>query len=384
MTTEFTPFKINVPQSQLDDLKTRLERTIWPSEIEPQAWRQGPTISYVQRLVHRWRTSFDWRAQESHLNHYPQFLTEIDGQRVHFIHARATEGKGKLALLLLHGWPGSIAEYVDVIQPLTNPHAAGIENNDAFDVVIPSLPGYGFSGPPRQAGWNDTRMAKAFLELMTRLGYERFGVQGGDAGAIIAPEIARQAPNRVIGVHVHAATTGFIPLRPLTAEEMASLGKSEKVRQERLQRYMRDWFGYNVIQSHRPQALSFALSDSPAGWLAWSTELFAGFGEKVGAIDDDVILTNATIHWVAGTVASSIRHYYENARDPNAWAPKTNSGVPTAVAIFQEADVPIRKFAEEANTIARWTEYEKGGHYPILEVPHVWVKGVREFFSNLH
>ena len=165
---------------------------------------------------------------------------------------------------------------------------------------------------------------------------------------------------------------------------MAALTKAEKVRLERLQTYLRDWFGYNVIQSHRPQALAFALSDSPAGWLAWTIELFADFGNKVGAVNDTAVLTNATIHWVAGTVPSSIRHYYENAHDPNAWTPKTNSGVPTAVAVFQEADVPIRKFAEEANTIARWTEYEKGGHYPALEVPDVWTEDVRDFFRNLH
>jgi len=377
MTAEFSPFKINIPQSQLDDLKSRLDRTILPGKLDASDWRYGPTSNYVQRLVNRWRGSFDWRAQETKLNRYPQFLTEIDGQTIHFIHARAAGGNGK-PLLLIHGWPGSIVEYIEVINVLTSPQA-GV----AFDVVVPSLPGYGFSGPTREAGWNDARMAKAFLELMARLGYDRFGVQGGDAGAIIAPEIARQAPNRVLGVHVHAATMGFIPLRPLSPEEMAALNNAEKVRLERLQTYMREWFGYNMIQSRRPNALAFALSDSPAGWLAWTSELFAGFGEKVGAIDDDTILTNATIHWFAGTTASSIRHYYENAHDPNAWAPKANSGVPTAVAIFQEADVPIRKFSEDAHTIVRWTEYEKGGHYPVLEVPEVWTKDVREFFASL-
>ncbi len=176
---------------------------------------------------------------------------------------------------------------------------------------------------------------------------------------------------------------GFIPLRPLSNEETAALTEAEKVRLERSQTYMREWAGYNMIQSHRPQALAFALSDSPAGWLAWTSELFAGFGEKVGAVHDDAILTNATIHWVAGTAASSIRHYYENAHDPKAWAPKANSGVPTAVAIFHEADVAIRKFSEAANTVVRWTEYEKGGHYPVMEVPEVWIKDVREFFSGL-
>ncbi len=367
-----TSFTINVPQSQLDDLKTRLDKTIWPSDIEPEDWRRGPTSSYVKRLVDRWRTTFDWRAQEARLNRYPQFVTQIEGQTLHFIHARATGGHGK-PLLLLHGWPGSILEYIGVIEPLTS---AG------FDLVIPSLPGYGFSGPTREAGWSSGRMVNVFLELMTRLGYDRFGVQGGDMGAIIAPDMARKAPDRVTGVHVHAATMGFIPMRPLSPEEMAALTGAEKMRLGRLQRYMQEWFGYNVIQSHRPQALAFALSDSPAGWLDWSCDIFAGFGEHVGAIADDVILTNATIHWVAGTASSSIRHYYEWAHDPAAWAPRANSGVPTAVAVFNEGDVPIRKIAEETNTIARWTEFEKGGHYPTLEVPDAWLEDVREFFRS--
>jgi pimeloyl-ACP methyl ester carboxylesterase len=375
------PFKIAVPQAQLDELKSRLEATIWPNELEAADWRLGPTKNYVQGLVHRWRTSFDWRAQEMRLNRYPQFLTEIDGQTIHFLHVRSAESNAR-PLLLLHGWPGSILEYIDVIEPLTSPANHG-GSGRAFDLVIPSLPGYAFSGPTREAGWDNDRMAKAFLELMSGLGYERFGVQGGDVGAIIAPEIARQAPARITGVHVHAATIGFIPLRPLSNEEIAELTGAERTRLDRLQRYMQNWFGYNVIQSHRPQALAFGLSDSPAGWLAWSSELFSGFGEKAGAVPDDAILANATAHWVAGTAASSMRHYYENAHNPNAWSPKSNSGVPTAVAVFEEGDVPIRRFGEEANTIVRWTEYAKGGHYPAIEVPGVWTNDVREFFSGL-
>jgi pimeloyl-ACP methyl ester carboxylesterase len=379
MTT--TPFRVAVPQAQLDDLKSRLEATIWPDEFRVDDWRLGPTKNYVQRLAGRWRTSFDWRAQETRLNKHPQFLTEIDGQIIHFLHVRAS-GSNAQPLLLLHGWPGSVIEYLDVIEPLTNPVNHG-GSGGAFDLVIPSLPGYAFSGPTREAGWDNTRMAKAFLELMSRLGYERFGVQGGDMGAIIAPEIARQSPARIIGVHVHAATIGFIPLRPLSNEEVAQLNNVEKVRLARLHGYMQNWSGYNTIQSQRPQALAFALSDSPAGWLAWSSELFTGFGEKVGAVPDEAILANATAHWVSGTAASSMRNYYENAHNPNAWAPKPNSGVPTAVAVFDEGDVPIRRFSEEANTIVRWTEYAKGGHYPTLEVPEVWTKDVREFFSGL-
>jgi pimeloyl-ACP methyl ester carboxylesterase len=250
-------------------------------------------------------------------------------------------------------------------------------------VVIPWLPGFGFSGPTREAGWNNGRIAKALIELMSRLGYERFGVQGGDAGAIIAPEIGRIAPERIVGVHVNAATMGFIPLGPIEPEVFATFTESELVRVKRLQRFMAEHFGFNAVQSTRPMSLGYALSDSPVGLLAWISELFTSFGDRADAVDRDAFLTNLMIYWFTGTVASSMRLYYENAHDPNAWTPKANSGVPTGVAVFGHDEVPLRRYGEQANTIVRWTEYDRGGHYAVIEEPELWTSDVRAFFRAL-
>jgi len=377
-----TPFKIHVSDAQLADLMDRLARTIVPSEVEAKSWSYGPTNAYVEGAVGRLLGGYDWRAEEAAINRHPQFTTEIDGQTIHFIHVKSAE-KNATPLLLIHGWPGSIVEFLGVIGPLTDPVAHGGKAEDAFDVVIPSLPGFGFSGPTREAGWNNGRIGRAFIELMTRLGYQRFGVQGGDAGAIIGPEIGRLAPEKVIGVHVNAATMGFIPMGPISPEDIASFNDREKTRVQRLQRFMAEHFGFNAIQSTRPQALAYGISDSPAGLLAWISELFASFGDRPDAVPLDVFLTNFMIYWFTGTAASSMRLYYENAHDPAAWAPKANSGVPTAVAVFGFDEVPIRRYGEPSNTIARWTEFDVGGHYAVLEVPEVWTGDVRAFFGGL-
>jgi pimeloyl-ACP methyl ester carboxylesterase len=376
-----TPFKIDVSAAQLQDLQDRLARTVMPSEVDG-SWAAGPTNAYVRGAVDRLLGGFDWRKAEAEINQLPQFTTEIDGQNVHFIHVKSAE-KNATPLLLIHGWPGSIVEFLDVIGPLTNPVAHGGRAEDAFDVVVPSLPGFGFSGPTREAGWNNVRIGKAFIELMSRLGYQRFGVQGGDAGAIIGPEIGRLAPERVIGVHLNAATMGFIPFGPVSPEEIATFTDSEKVRLQRVQRFMAEHFGFNVMQSSRPQTLAYGISDSPAGLLAWISELFTSFGDRVDAVPMDRFLTNFMIYWFTGTAASSIRLYYENAHDPEAWSPKANSGVPTGVAVFGFDEVPIRRYGETSNTIVRWNEFDVGGHYAVLEVPGVWVGDVRGFFSQI-
>ena len=371
-------FKIDVPETQLKDLHERLANTIWPSEVEHETWSYGPTHSYVKKLVDRLQNGYDWRKAEAAINKFPQFTTEIDGQNIHFIHVKSAAANAT-PLLLIHGWPGSIVEFLDVIEPLTNPS----QGQPAFDVVVPSLPGFGFSGPTKEAGWNNGRIARAFIALMGELGYESFGVQGGDAGAIIGPEIARLAPEKVTGVHVNAATMGFIPMGPVDPADIEKFTDAEKERMQRLQRFMAEHFGFNAIQSSRPQALAYGISDSPAGLLAWICELFESFGDRVGAVDRDAFLTNFMIYWFTGTAASSMRLYYENMHDPNAWAPKANSGVPTAVAVFKFDEVPIRKFGEQGNTIVRWTEFDKGGHYAVLEVPELWLGDVREFFASL-
>jgi pimeloyl-ACP methyl ester carboxylesterase len=371
--TEVIPFRISVPEAQLADLNQRLANTVFAHELPAADWRSGPTREFVAGMVDRLLHGYDWRTQEAAINAIPQFTTVIDGQPVHFLHV-ATKKETSIPLLLLHGWPGSFVEFLDVAMPLA---AAG------FSVVIPSLPGFGFSGPMREPGWNDGRIATAMLELMTRLGFGRFGVQGGDAGAVIAPAIARAAPERVIGVHVNAATIGFIPMGPIEPNDIGTFSDAEKTRLQRLQQFMAERFGFNALQSSRPQALAYAISDSPAGLIAWFADMFAGFGDKPDAISKDKFLTNMLVYWFTNTAASSIRLYYENAHDPQAWTPKPNSGVPTGVAVFARDEVAIRRFAERGNRIVRWTELSMGGHFAAMEVPEVWAAEVVAFFSAL-
>ena len=376
-----TPFKIAISDAALDDLNARLAQTVLPS-VTTDGWEQGPALSYVQTMLARLRTGFDWRAQEAAINRHPQFTTIIDGQNLHFIHVKSVEANAT-PLLLIHGWPGSFVEFLGVIGPLTDPVAHGGKAENAFDVVIPSLPGFGFSGPTKEAGWNNGRIARALIELMTRLDYARFGVQGGDAGAIIGPEIGRIAPEKVIGIQLNAATMGFIPMGPIEPEVIATFNERELARVQRLQRFMAEHFGFNAVQSSRPQSLAYAVSDSPIGLLAWISDLFTSFGDRPDAVDADAFLTNALVYWFTGTAASSMRLYYENAHDPEAWSPKANSGVPTGVAVFGYDEVPIRRFGEQSNTIVRWTELDEGGHYAVLEVPALWLGEVREFFASL-
>ena len=380
--SKITPFKINVSDAQLSDLKDRLARTIMPSEVESSAWSYGPTNAFVKGAIELLLGGYDWRAKEAEMNRLPQYTTEIDGQTMHFIHVRSAE-KNATPLLLIHGWPGSIVEFVGVIDRLTNPVAHGGKASDAFDVVVPSLPGFGFSGPTRERGWDHPRIGRALIELMGRLGYGKFGVQGGDAGAIIGPEIGRLAPDKVLGIHINAATMGFIPFGPISEEDLATFNEREKIRVQRLQRFMAEHFSFNAVHSMRPQALAYGISDSPAGLLAWTSELFTSFGDRVDAVALDDFLTNFMVYWFTGTAASSVRMYYEAAHDPQAWAPKANSGVPTGVAVFGFDEVPIRRYGEASNNIVRWTEYDVGGHYAVLEVPDIWTSSVQEFFASL-
>jgi pimeloyl-ACP methyl ester carboxylesterase len=368
------PFTINIPESKLDDLRERLGRTIWPSTIEGQSYG-GPQLAQVKELAQRAAT-FDWRTQEAKLNELPHFITTIDGQDIHFIHVKSKE-PGAIPLLLIHGWPGSVVEFIDHIGPLTAPAKHGAEGAQAFDVVIPSLPGVAFSGPTREAGWNNLRIGKAFIELMGRLGYGKFALQGGDAGAIIGPEIGRIAPEKVIGIHLNAATIGFMPMGPVSDADAATFTPAEKKRLAMMQEFMQVKFGFNLLQSNQPQLVAYAISDSPVGLMAWMTQLMdpAEVGER--------FITNFLIYWLTDTAASSIRLYYENAHDPGAWAPKANSGVPTAVAVFQDGDIAIRRYGESSNTIVRWTEYPHGGHYAAMTVPQDWIKDVRESFGAL-
>jgi pimeloyl-ACP methyl ester carboxylesterase len=372
--TDIKSFKIKVAQQKLDDLRLRIKKTIWPAVIDGQNYG-GPELATVQDLAKK-ALRFNWRKKETELNKLPHFKTEIDGQTIHFIHVKSREANA-MPLMLIHGWPGSFVEFLEHIDPLIDPRKYGGEAQDAFDVIIPSLPGYAFSGPTKEVGWNNIRIGKALIELMDRLGYDKFAVQGGDAGAIIGPEMGRLAPEKLIGLHLNAATMGFIPMGPVDEADLARFTPAEKKRLEVLQEFMQVKFGFNLLQSNQPQLVAYAISDSPVGLMAWMTQLMdpTEVGER--------FLTNFMIYWLTGTAASSIRIYYENAHDPSAWAPKANSGVPTAVAVFQDGDIAIRKYGEDSNNIARWTEYEHGGHYAALTVPDVWRNDVREFFRGL-
>jgi pimeloyl-ACP methyl ester carboxylesterase len=384
MSETITPFRIDVSQADLDDLVSRLAATRWPDELPGVGWTYGAPLSYVRELAEYWRTAYDWRKHEAALNEFPQFTTELDGQNVHFLHVRSPEPDA-LPLVLTHGWPGSVAEFTKVIGPLTDPAAHGADPADAFHVVIPSLPGFGFSGPTHTTGWNTTRVASAWAELMRRLGYERYGAQGGDLGAFVAPELGRTAPDRVVGVHVNAATFGFIPFGKVSADERVTLTAAERARLDRLAAYLDDGSGYFKIQATRPQTLAYGLSDSPAGQLAWNVEKFKEWTFPSSdlpetAIDRDDLLTQVMFYWLTGTAASSARIYYENMH-ATSWH-TTPATTPTGVAVFAE-DVAIRRYAEPGNNVTHWTEFERGDHFAALETPDLLTSDIRAFFRTL-
>jgi epoxide hydrolase len=366
---DIRPFLIDIPQPDLDDLRARLDRTRW---AEPAGDDYGFPVSRLRRLVAYWRDQFDWRASEARLNSYPQFVTEIDGQQIHFLHVRSAE-TGALPLVLTHGWPGSVLEYLDLIGPLTDPRAHGVVPAPAFDVVIPSLPGFGFSRPLSAAGWGTQRTARACAELMARLGYERYGAVGNDAGSMISPEIGRLAPDRVAGVHV-TQLFSFPSGAPgemddLTGDEQAALG-------------VLSWFwehkgAFNTVHSQQPQTIAHALSDSPAGLLGWNAQLFDD------PLDDEFIVANVALYWLSGTAGSSIRFYYENARAGRPAGPTTT---PIALAAAADGDFKsIRRFADRDHaSILSWHVLpDVTGHYSAHTNPAALAADIRGFFASL-
>ncbi|MGH2675415.1 MAG: epoxide hydrolase family protein [Actinomycetota bacterium] len=378
---DINPFQIDIPDSHLDDLRERLARTRWPEELPGVGWDRGVPLDYLKELAEYWRTAYDWRKQEAALNEIPQFTTTIDGADVHFLHVRSPEPEA-LPLLITHGWPGSFVEFVDVIGPLSDPAGHGGESADAFDLVIPSIPGFGFSGPTRDAGWTATRVARAWADLMSRLGYERYGAQGGDWGAMVTPELGRVDQDHVVGVHVNAATVGFIPMGP--PDEMATFTDAEKVRLDRLNNYLAEMAGYFQIQSTRPQTLAYGLHDSPVGQLAWIVEKFKEWTHDADvpedAVDRDHMLTNVMLYWLTGTAGSSAQIYYEGMHS-GSWGSEPGP-TPTGVANFAE-DVAIRRYAEQGNNIVHWSEFDRGGHFAAMEAPDLFVGDLREFFRKL-
>jgi pimeloyl-ACP methyl ester carboxylesterase len=391
-TNQIEEFRVSIPQADLDDLADRLARTRWPSSLPGAAWdrgapgagwERGVPVGYLRELAEYWRDGFDWRAQEARLNSYPQYTTRIDGQKIHFLHVKSPEPDAT-PLLLLHGWPGSVVEFLHVIGPLSDPRSHGDGSAPPFDLVIPSLPGFGFSGPVTEPGWGSRRIAGALAELMARLGYERYGAQGGDFGAFVAPDLGRADPDHVIGVHVNAATVGFIPFGDIPEQDLATFSPAEKERAQRMQGFLAEGNGYFQIQSTRPQTLSYGLTDSPAGQLAWIVEKFkewtnTGHALPEDAIPRDEILADVSVYWFTGTAGSTANLYYESMHSGD-WP--TPSPVPTGVAVFAE-DIAIRRYAERANNIVHWSDFGTGGHFAALETPDLLVQDVRTFFASL-
>ncbi|MFD7678049.1 MULTISPECIES: epoxide hydrolase family protein [unclassified Streptomyces] len=384
------PFRLAIPQGDLDDLHQRLDRTRWPDELPGVGWAYGVPRDYLRELVRYWRHDYDWRAAEARLNTWPQFTTEIDGARLHFAHIRSPEADAT-PLIITHGWPGSIVEFTDIVGPLTDPRAHGGDPADAFHLVLPSIPGFGLSGPTRDTGWEFTRVAAAFATLMERLGYRRYGAQGGDWGGAVSRELGRAHPDRLIGVHLNLLPGSSATTEP-TAGELAALSPEQRERTLASWRRGQDWNreegGYAAIQATRPQTLAYALTDSPVGQLAWIAEKFRQWTDSgdrpEDAVDRDLLLTDVMLYWLTGTAGSSARIYYERAHADYWGRPPEPSVAPTALAVFPEENfVPLRHVAERTDRIVRWTEFDRGGHFAAMEEPDLLVADVRAFFRAL-
>ncbi|MFC4564097.1 epoxide hydrolase family protein [Nocardiopsis mangrovi] len=422
------PFRIDIPQEQLDDLHARLAATRWPDEVPGAGWSRGVPVGYLKGLAEYWRRGFDWREHEAELNRHPQFTTRVDGQTVHFLHVRSPE-PGATPLVLLHGWPGGVVDFLDVIGPLADPRSHGGDPADAFHLVIPSLPGFGFSTPLAGPGMNAARMGGLLVALMSRLGYGRYGVQGYDTGSWVGPEMGRQAPDRVIGVHVNALIT--FPIG--AAGELDGLTGDEQRRWQAMQDFND---GYLQCNSKRPQTVAYGLHDSPVGQLAWIVEKFKELtdpedGLPEDSIDRDRMLADVSVYWFTGTAGSAAQIYYEemsantwsapaedadagagtdagagigtdddaadeydrsgdHAGDGNggydgggdAWAAHQRGTVPTGVLVSAH-DVTVRRWAERDHTIVHWTDLGAGGHFLSMEAPGALVDDIRAFFRKL-
>ncbi|MBF6169160.1 epoxide hydrolase [Streptomyces gardneri] len=370
--TEIHPFRIEIPQADLDDLNYRLTHARFADELPaekvagkvdlgipvPPGWEYGVPGAFVRPLIQRWRDEFDWRAVEKNLNTVPHFRTEIDGQQIHFVHIRSANPEAT-PLMLTHGWPSSFVEYLGLVDKLT----------DAFHLVIPSYPGYAFSGPTRDIGWTPERMAAAYVELMRRLGYERYGVHGNDAGAIVTPEMGRLAPDNVIGVHVNQ----IFAFPSGDPDELANLSEQDRAFIEFGQKFLEHSI-HDFSQRAQPQTIAAGLADSPVGQLTWSSQL-------LGALDPDDLLINVAIYWFTNTAASSARFYYENAKGTHATEPTT---VPIGLASFGYDYKPPRALAERDHAnIVQWNEYSEGGHWAAYEVPDLLATDIRNFFAEL-
>ena len=372
------PYTIDVPDDVLTDLRERLARTRWPEALPGEPWERGASVAYVRELCEYWRDGYDWRKQEASLNAWPQFVSTIDGVDVHYWHVRG-KGPSPMPLMLVHGWPGSIFEFHHLIGPLTDPAAHGSDAADAFDVVIPALPGYGFSGKPQEPGWGPTRIGDAFHALMTKeLGYARYGTQGGDWGGIVTSVMAANHGDAVAGAHLN-----FIVAAP--TPEQAQLPEA-KPYLENATRFQRDETGYSLTQSTKPMSLGIAQADSPAGIAAWIVEKFRTWSDCGGDIESvytkDQLLTNIMFYWAPNSIASAGNLYLESRRDPQRGWPEIKA--PVAVAMFpKELARAPRSWVEGRVNLQQWTEMPRGGHFAALEQPELLLEDVRKFFRTL-
>jgi pimeloyl-ACP methyl ester carboxylesterase len=375
-------FRIAVPEETLADLRERIARTRWPDEIAHSGWDYGTNRAYLEELLDYWRTGFDWRAQESRLNSISHFLAPVDGLNLHFLHERG-RGPDPMPLVAVHGWPSTFFEMSKLVPLLTDPAAHGADPRDSFDVVVPSLPGCGFSERPRTPGMHKTRMAELFTKLMTEtLGYERFAARGGDIGAGVVARLAMDYPERVIGMHVSDV------VRPYLGPGARTFTDAERRFFEEERLWMEKEGAYDAIQATKPQTLGYGLNDSPAGLAAWIVEKYRSWSDCGGDVErrftKDEILTQLTIYWVTETMNSANRLYYERNRHPRALGADDRVRVPTAVAIFPaDIDKPPREWGERVYEVRRWTVMPRGGHFAAFEEPELLAADIREFFRPL-
>jgi pimeloyl-ACP methyl ester carboxylesterase len=376
------PFRIAVPEETLRDLADRIARTRWPDEIPDAAWDYGTSLPFLRNLLDYWRDGFDWRAREAELNCLPHFRAPIDGLGIHFVHARSKEARA-LPILLTHGWPSTFYEMSRLISLLTDPTAHGGRSEDAFHVVVPSLPGCGFSDIPRRRGLTKTRIAGLWAALMTEvLGYGRFAARGGDIGSGVTAWLAVDFPDRVVGIHVSDV------LRPEIAPGSPPLSEAERRFLGEEDAWARDEGAYDHIQATKPQTLAYGLTDSPAGLAAWIVEKFRAWsdcgGDVLRRFSMDELLTFLTIYWATGTINSANRLYFDRDREPRRLAPGQRVEVPCAVTIFPaDIDHPPREWGERAYRVERWTEMPRGGHFAAWEEPELLASDLREFFRPL-
>jgi microsomal epoxide hydrolase len=384
MSDRIEKFEVRVEDAVLDDLRQRLARTRWTDQIEGSGWDYGTDGAYLKELCEYWREKFDWRSQEAQLNRFEHYRTEIDGQSLHFVHRRSPV-EGALPLLLTHGWPGSFWLFHKIIDVLADPESHGGRAEDAFHVVCPSLPGYGFSGPTRESGWDIRRVAEALAALMARLGYARYGAQGGDWGSLATTQLALIDAEHLAGIHLNMVVAGppegeSEPTKGLTPAELQGLADMGE--------FQKTGSGYAQIQGTRPQTLGYALNDSPAGLAGWIVEKFRAWSDCNGDVETrytkDELLTNIMIYWVTQTINSSVRLYCESLRSGRFGVADRKVEVPTGCAVFPKEIIrPPRRWAEAHYDVRRWTEMSSGGHFPALEEPGPLVDDVRAFFREL-